>query len=95
MVELSVPADVRFEDLQFDALRLTFSNGKSCVVRHASRNERDSWTDLGEVSTEESGAEADLHCTPGEVRLFRGTIRSADPGTLKVRPPFCHRVVPR
>lgn len=88
MVELSVPADVRFKDLQFDALRLTFSNGKTCVVRHASRNERDLWRDLGEVSTEESGAEANLYCTPGEVRLFRGTIRSTDSGALKVRPPF-------
>ena len=85
LVELFVPTDVRFETLQFDALRLTFSNGKTCVVRHVDRGERGLWTDLGEVSTVESSAKADLHCRPGEVRLYRGTIRSADPGALEVK----------
>lgn len=84
LVELCVPADVRFEDLQFDTLRLAFSNGKACEVRHAEGSESDSCVDLGEVSTGKLSLEANLRLSPGEARLFRGTVQSADPGPLEV-----------
>jgi hypothetical protein len=84
LVELYVPTDVRFEDLQLDVLRLGFSNGKACEVRHVDRDAEDSCFDLGEVSTGETSAEANLRFSPGEVRLFRGTVQTADPGTLEV-----------
>lgn len=87
LVELYAPENVQFESLQFNSLRITFSNGKTCQVEHV-ENSKSTCTDLGEAGDEARSIQADLRFSPGEVKLFRGTVRSRDPGSLEVSSPL-------
>jgi hypothetical protein len=84
LVELYAPENVQFERLQFNSLQIEFSNGKTCRVDHMESSETNGCPDLGEVKDEVQTIQADLSFSPGEVKLFHGTVRSRDIGPLEV-----------
>lgn len=84
IVELYASENVQFENLRFDSLRVEFSDGKTCQVDHSEAMETPGWSDLGEVGTDGRIIQADLSFRPGEVKLFRGTVRSGETGPLQV-----------
>ena len=85
IVELYAPTDVQFEELGFSSFHLTFSNGKRCEVKHIQNAARgDGALDLGEVGSEISSREANLLFRPGDVKRFRGSIKSGELGPLTV-----------
>lgn len=86
LIELYAPENVQFERLQFNSFCIEFSNGKTCRVDHTESSESNGCTDLGEVEDEIHTTQADLSFSPGEIKLFRGTVRSSDTGPLEVSP---------
>lgn len=89
IIELYAPPDVQFEELEFSSFRITFSNGETCEVTHAKTAEQTSQAlDLGEMGPEVSQREANLLFRPGDVKRFRGTIKSGDLGPLSVSKSF-------
>ncbi|KAJ9095965.1 hypothetical protein QFC21_005327 [Naganishia friedmannii] len=85
IVELYASADVQFEELEFSSVHITFSNRKTCEIKHiSSAAPSDRVLDLGEVGSEVSQREANLLFRPGDVKRFCGTIKSGDLGPLAI-----------
>ncbi|KAJ9121480.1 hypothetical protein QFC22_002096 [Naganishia vaughanmartiniae] len=91
MVELYAPSDVQFEELAFSSFSITFSNGQTCEVKHTQNaGQSDRAIDLGEVGSAASPREGNLLFSPGDVKRFRGTIKSAELGPLALDLKFQH-----
>lgn len=84
MVELYAPENVQFERLQFNSFHIEFSNGKTCQVEHVTGKQDTGCKDLGKIGNEVRSIQADLSFTPGEVKLFRGTVQTSETGILEV-----------